>query len=58
MHAGVEFLYVLKGALTVRIGSDDYTLDAEDAIYFDSSLPHSYRRRGSRPCTGVIVSVP
>lgn len=57
-HAGVEFLYVLKGALTVRIGSDDYTLDAEDAIYFDSSVPHSYRRRGSRPCMGVIVSVP
>jgi transcriptional regulator with XRE-family HTH domain len=57
-HAGVEFLYVLKGALTVRIGSDEYALETEDAIYFDSSVPHSYRRRGSRPCSGVIVSVP
>ena len=57
-HAGVEFLYVLKGSLTVKIGSDEYTLDAEDAIYFDSSVPHSYRRRGSKPCTGAIVTVP
>jgi len=57
-HAGVEFLYVLKGSLTVRIGSDEYALEAEDAIYFDSSAPHSYRRRGAKLCTGVIVTVP
>ena len=57
-HAGVEFLYVLKGSLTLKIGSDEYVLDAEDAIYFDSAVQHSYRRRGSKPCTGVIVTVP
>jgi transcriptional regulator with XRE-family HTH domain len=57
-HAGVEFLYVLKGSLTLRIGSDEYILDAEDAIYFDSAVLHSYRRRGAKPCTGVIVTVP
>jgi len=57
-HPGVEFLYVMKGSLTVKIGSDEYALEAEDAIYFDSSVPHSYRRRGSRACTGVIIAVP
>ena len=57
-HAGVEFLYVLKGCLTLKIGSDEYVLEAEDAIYFDSAVLHSYRRRGSKPCTGVIVTVP
>ncbi len=57
-HAGVEFLYVLKGSLTLKIGSDEYILDAEDAIYFDSAVLHSYRRRGAKPCTGVIVTVP
>ncbi|MGA2855765.1 MAG: cupin domain-containing protein [Candidatus Sulfotelmatobacter sp.] len=54
----MEFLYVLKGSLTIKIGSDEYALEAEDSIYFDSSVPHSYRRRGSKPCTGVIVAVP
>jgi transcriptional regulator with XRE-family HTH domain len=57
-HAGVEFLYVLKGSLALKIGGDEYVLDAEDAVYFDSAVQHSYRRRGSKPCTGVIVTVP
>jgi len=57
-HAGVEFLYVLKGSLAVKIGSDEYVMEAEDAIYFDSAVLHSYRRRGAKPCTGVIVTVP
>jgi len=57
-HAGVEFLYVLKGSLAVKVGSYEYVLEAEDAIYFDSAVLHSYRRRGAKPCTGVIVTVP
>jgi len=57
-HAGVEFLYLLKGSLAVKIGSDEYLLESEDAMYFDSSVPHSYRRLGAKPCTGVIVTVP
>lgn len=57
-HAGVEFLFVLKGSLTLKIGSEEYELEAEDAIYFDSAVQHSYRRSGTRPCTGVIVTVP
>ena len=57
-HAGIEFLFVMKGSLTIKIGSEEFQLEAEDAIYFDSAVQHSYRRRGSKPCTGVIVTVP
>lgn len=57
-HAGIEFLYVLKGSLSLKIGSEEFVLEAEDAIYFDSAVAHSYRRRGSKACTGVIVTVP
>lgn len=57
-HAGVEFLYLLKGSLSLKIGSDEYLLEAEDAIYFDSAVLHSYHRRGAKPCTGLIVTVP
>lgn len=57
-HAGIEFLYVLNGSLAIKIGSEEFLLEAEDAIYFDSAVLHSYRRRGSKPCTGVIVTVP
>ena len=57
-HPGVEMLYLMKGSLTLKIGSEEFLLEAEDAIYFDSAVLHSYRRRGSKSCTGVIVTVP
>jgi len=57
-HAGVEFLYLLKGTLALKIGSDEFVLEADDAIYFDSAVLHSYCRHGAKPCVGVIVTVP
>jgi transcriptional regulator with XRE-family HTH domain len=57
-HPGVEFLYLLKGSLILKMGSDEFILEAEDAMYFDSTVPHSYRRCGPKTCTGVIVTVP
>jgi len=58
LHPGVELVYVMKGSLTIKIGSEEFQLEAEDAIYFDSAVLHSYRRRGAKPCTGLIVTVP
>jgi len=58
LHPGVELVYVMKGSLTIKIGGEEFSLEAEDAIYFDSAVQHSYRRRGAKPCTGVIVTVP
>jgi quercetin dioxygenase-like cupin family protein len=49
---------VLRGALELRVGNDTHTLESSDSIYFDSSLPHSYRRASSKPCNAVIVTVP
>lgn len=57
-HPGIEFLYLLKGSLTLKIGGEEFLLEAEDAIYFDSTVQHSYRRRTAKPCTGLIVTVP
>jgi transcriptional regulator with XRE-family HTH domain len=57
-HPGVEFLYMIRGKLELVIGSDTNSLDAGDAIYFDSSVRHGYRRSGAHPSTGLIVTVP
>lgn len=43
-HPGAEFLSVLRGKLELNIGATPHVLNAGDSIYFDSSLPHSYRR--------------
>ena len=55
-HPGVEFLYMIRGKLDLTIGSDTHTLDAGDAIYFDSGVRHAYRRTSRAPSTAVIVT--
>ena len=57
-HAGVEFLSVLRGKLELHIGTEDHVLESGDSIYFDSSLPHSYRRLSQKPCGAIVVTVP
>jgi anti-sigma factor ChrR (cupin superfamily) len=57
-RAGVEFLFVIKGTREMKIGGDQYTLESEDAIDFDSALQHSYRRLNQKACTALIVTVP
>jgi len=57
-HPGVEFLYVLKGKLALRVAGEDQLLDEGDSVYFNSTRPHSYRRIGSKTCSALVVSVP
>jgi transcriptional regulator with XRE-family HTH domain len=56
-HPGIEFLYVITGELALKIGTDEHMLESGDSIYFDSSVPHSYRRAGKKNCDGVVVTI-
>jgi uncharacterized cupin superfamily protein len=40
-HKGAEIIYVLTGQLVVNVDSDETMLGEGDAMYFDSSFPHS-----------------
>lgn len=55
-HPGVEFIYVIQGTLTVHMSGEEHEIEAGDAMYFDSSVPHGYRRRGGRTCTAIVVT--
>ena len=55
-HAGVEFLYMIRGQIDLVIGPDTHTLDTGDAIYFDSTVRHGYRRAGTQMSTAIIVT--
>ncbi len=55
-HPGSEFLHVTKGKLGLKIGLDDYELEAGDSIYFDPAVPHMYRRVGKTSCQALIVT--
>ena len=56
-HPGVEFLYLISGELALKIGNEEYQLEERDSVYFDSSVPHSYRRAGKKECDGIVVTV-
>jgi transcriptional regulator with XRE-family HTH domain len=55
-HRGVEFIYVLKGRLTLKVGSDLQFLETGDSLYFDSQLPLGYTRNGTKPCSALLVT--
>lgn len=55
-HAGVEFIYVLGGRLAMAIGRAEVDLSEGDSIYFDSVVPHSYRRASFDRCTALVVT--
>jgi transcriptional regulator with XRE-family HTH domain len=55
-HPGAEFIYVLSGTLVVHIGDELHTLEARDSIYFDSTVPHAYRKSGAKSCCAIVVT--
>ncbi len=57
-HGSAEFIYVLSGRLSVDVDGEENVLHAGDAMYFDSSVPHSYRREGAVACKALVVTAP
>ena len=55
-HGSAEFIYVLSGRLVVIVDGREAALEAGDAVYFDSSVPHSYRRVGDEISTALVVT--
>jgi transcriptional regulator with XRE-family HTH domain len=56
-HGTEEVIYVLEGTLAVAMDEETVTLAEGDAMSFDSSIPHSYRREGESACTALVVTV-
>jgi transcriptional regulator with XRE-family HTH domain len=57
-HEGAEFIYVLHGQLAIDVAGETTVLDEGDAMYFDSSAPHSYSRHGRAACAAIVVVSP
>ncbi len=55
-HSGVEFIYVLKGKLALKVGAEQEILEAGDSLYFDSQIPHGYSRVGTKPCSALVIT--
>ena len=54
-HPGIEFIYILSGKLELRAGVDKHGFEEGDAIYFDSTVSHGYRKIGGKRTTALVV---
>ncbi len=54
-HDGQEFIYVLEGAMEVRLDREVHILEPGDAIYYDSTVPHLVKCHGNIPTRIVAV---
>ena len=55
-HAGIEFIYVISGKLELLTADETHLLEEVDSMYFDSSIPHGYRKVGTKRTTALVVT--
>lgn len=56
-HAGVEFIYMLTGAVIYRHAGHDYRLEAGDTLLFDSGALHGPATLAETPMTYLSIIV-
>lgn len=57
-HAGEEGGLVIQGTMEVTIGTDVYTLNEGDSIYFKADIPHRYRNIGKGKLIAIWAITP
>jgi transcriptional regulator with XRE-family HTH domain len=58
-HGGMEFLYMLEGALEYRHGNNVYLLEPGDSFFFDADAPHGPKNLVKLPALFLsIISYP
>lgn len=58
MHEGEEAGVVISGAMKFNVGGQEHMLNARDAIYFPSTLPHSWESAGDEDLVAIWVITP
>ncbi len=54
-HEGEEFIYVLEGNVTIKLGSEIINLSAGDSIYYDSRVPHCVEGKRGTKFLAVVI---
>ena len=57
-HRGEEGGVVVRGRVELTVGSQTRVLEAGDAYYFSSAMPHKFRNVGREVCEIISASTP
>ena len=55
-QAQAKFIYVLKGRLALRAGTELQHPGVGDSLHFDSQTPHRYSHSRSKPCSALVIT--
>ena len=54
-HEGEEFIYILKGGLTIQVGENITKLDEGESMHFDSALHHKLSNPAKKTTELLVV---
>jgi quercetin dioxygenase-like cupin family protein/DNA-binding XRE family transcriptional regulator len=57
-HAGEEFLYVLRGEITLSLEDRTFVLNAGDSAHYESTVPHGWANTARNETVVVWVGTP
>ncbi len=57
-HDGEEFLYILRGELTITLEAESFRLRSGDSFYFESDRPHDWKNTGRAETWVLWVNTP
>lgn len=57
-HQGEEFLYLLRGELSISLSGQEYSLKAGDSFYFESATPHHWKNPGRSETWVLWINTP
>lgn len=50
-----EYIFVLEGRLSARIGAQEVALEPGDSLFFEADAPHGFENPGETPCRYLLV---
>jgi transcriptional regulator with XRE-family HTH domain len=57
-HEGEEFLYIIRGRLSITVNDEEFQLRAGDSFYFSSQMPHSWSNPGKTETIILWINTP
>ncbi len=57
-HVGEEFVWVVSGSIEISVGQERFLLAEGDSIYFQSSVPHSWKNTSESVCEVLWIVTP
>ncbi len=55
-HPGEEFMFVIRGTVSITVGTKSFDLGVGDSIYFDSELPHKITTISEEEAEVLVVT--